>query len=33
LLNPRYLFFLPAIAYILYGVKDWALARVRTTKV
>ena len=32
-LNPRYLFFLPAMVYILYGIKNWVLAKVRTTKV
>ena len=33
LVNPRYLFFLPAIIYILYGIKDWVLSKVRIIKV
>ncbi|MFC2019193.1 CDP-diacylglycerol--serine O-phosphatidyltransferase [Chloroflexota bacterium] len=33
LVNPRYLFVLPAIVYILHGIKEWALSKVRIVKV
>ena len=33
LVNPRYLLPLPAIIYILYGIKDWVLSKVRIIKV
>ena len=33
LVDPKHLIFLPSIIYILYGIKDWVLAKVRIIKV
>ena len=32
LVDPRHLIFLPSIIYILYGIKDWVLSKVRIIK-